>query len=204
MKLTETTLAQILEIPHLRAAQWIEVINKTLTQFQITTSLRQAAFLAQIGVESDCLTALEENLNYSSKKLMQVFPNHFPNMVLANLYAHHPQKIANCVYANRLGNRDETSGEGWRYRGRGLIQLTGRSHYQKLSQRFQQDFLSNPDQLMTPQWAAQSAGWFWEICQGNDWADREEIGMISRRINGGTHGLQKRETLYYRAKVLLC
>jgi len=184
------------------AAMWEKPLNDTAIKYDLLTSRRLACFLAQIGHESNKLKATEENLNYSAEQLVRVWPNRFTKAAAA-AFAREPEKIANYVYADRLGNGTVESGDGWRYRGRGLIQLTGKRWYAKAKIAFGVDFLENPDALQTPQWAAMSAGWFWSINKLNHYADAEDIEGLTKAINGGLNGLSDRAKLYDKAKTLL-
>ena len=160
--------------------------------------------------ESGQLTRLAENLNYSAKRLMQVWPNRFPALEKAQQYERNPEKLANYVYAKRLGNGDETSGDGWRYRGRGLIQLTGRGNYRAAAQGIGQPLEGQPELLEQPGPAALSAAWFWkshglnELADDrNDDNDTEDFRTVTKRINGGTVGLKERMAFWEKAKAVL-
>jgi putative chitinase len=135
---------------------------------------------------------LEENLNYRAETLMKVWPKRFPTLEFAKQYEKNPKKIANSVYANRMGNRDEASGDGFRFRGRGLFQLTGHSGYYHAGQALGEDFVMNPDLVATPKYAAMTAGWFWNTHKLNQYADRTDFLMMTKKINGGTIGLDDR------------
>jgi len=173
------------------ALEWFDPLNEAALAFQINTTKRAAAWLGQLMQESGKFKFLEENLNYSADGLLRVFQKYFtPAEAMA--YARHPQDIANHVYANRMGNSDEASGEGWRYRGRGLIQLTGKSNYTAASQALNYDFIQDPNSLLEPYWAAMSAAWFWADRGCNALADLEDYEGITRKINGGTNGLENR------------
>ena len=124
--------------------------------------------------------------------MVTVWPSRFPTFDIANQYARQPEKIANRVYSNRIGNGPEESGDGWRYRGRGIIQITGRENYEKLSDALGQNFLGEPDLLLEPRWAVMSAGWFWNSRRLNEVADQKDWNLMTRRINGGLHGLSDR------------
>lgn len=185
---------------------WIEPLNGAMTEWNINTPARQAAFLAQILHESGELQHLVENLNYSADRLRQVWPSRFPSDEVAAQYGTHAEKIANKVYASRLGNGDESSGDGWKFRGRGLIQLTGRENYAKCGKALEVDLLATPEVLAEPAGAAHSAAWYWALLKLNDLADDEpgtdnatdRFIRITRLINGGTNGLQQRLN-YWRA-----
>lgn len=163
----------------------------------INTNERRAAFLAQVSVESGQLHRVEENLNYSAARLQVVWPRRFPNAAAAQPYAHDPEALANQTYANRLGNGNAASGDGWRYRGRGLMQTTGRSNYRAAG------FENNPEALADPVTAADSAGRFWTFngLNGRTQAElgRTQFNGISRTVNGGNHGSAERWAAYQRA-----
>jgi putative chitinase len=168
---------------------------KTLfEQYGLTTKLRIAHFMAQIEHESG-LKPISENLNYSAQRLVDVFPKYFKNRIEATPYARRPEKIANRVYANRMGNGTYETGEGWKYRGRGFIQITGKENYHRLSNDNDIDFLHNPDLLLEEPNAMISALWFWKIKGLNKFADANDILTITKRINGGINGLEHRKQL---------
>lgn len=170
-------------VPHLE-----EIFNK----YEIITPLRQAHFLAQIAHESDCFRANKENLNYSAQALLNVFHKYFHTPEEAEHYARQPEKIANIVYAGRMGNGPTESGDGWKYRGRGLVQLTGKGNYKDYSHATGQDFVGNPDLLTEPYWSMDVAGWYWKSRNLNAWADKDDARMITKLINGGFNGLDDR------------
>ena len=198
INITAEALASALGIPAPRADVWTAVLNETMERFAINTPARQAGFLAQVGHESAKLSVLVENLNYSADGLLATYPRHF-NQDQATAYARQPEKIANRVYAARLGNGDEASGDGWRFRGRGLIQVTGRSNYQSCGHDLELDLEADPDLLQQPTYAALSAGWFWNKHNLNALADAKDVLGITKCINGGTNGLDDRQKLYARA-----
>lgn len=171
---------------------YVEPLNEVLEHYEINTPKRIAAFLAQIAHESGGFTATRENLNYSAKGLMTTFKKYFPTEALAKQYERQPEKIANRVYASRMGNGDEASGDGFKYRGRGLIQLTGKHNYT----RFAKDLDMTLDEciayLETPEGAVSSAGWFFDQNKLNAISDRGDIKLLTRRINGGFIGLADR------------
>jgi putative chitinase len=172
----------------------IAQIPEAAKDFNITSNLRLAHFLAQCALESMNFTAVVENLNYSAQRLLQVFPKYFKN-VDVNAYARNPQKIGSRVYANRMGNGDEASGDGFTYRGRGYIQLTGKNNYQAFSGFIGEDCIANPDLVATTYPLASAAFFFnsnniWQICdQGSSDA---VVTSVTKRVNGGTHGLADR------------
>jgi putative chitinase len=171
---------------------WVPALNETFARFQIVTPLQQAAFIGQCGHECGNFRILEENLNYRAETLMKLWPKRFPTREIADQYARNPKKIANKVYSGRMGNRDEASGDGWRFRGRGAIQLTGHSNYYHASQACGVDFVKEPDLVATPQYAALTAGWFWDTHKLNRFADVRDWTGLTKRINGGIIGLDDR------------
>ena len=170
--------------------KWLEPLNATFQKYNISTPKREAAFIGQCSVESANFTRLQENLNYSAQRLMQVWPSRFPNISMAQPYANNPEKLANFVYAGRMGNLQD--GDGWKFHGRGLIQLTGRENYANCGSSIGVDIIDNPDLLLTPKYATLSAGWFWGKRGLNDLADSGDIETMTRRINGGTTALDER------------
>jgi putative chitinase len=185
-------LAQALKMSPAKAEEWIDAINETFDRFDISTPERQACFLGQCAHESAGFTALKENLNYSAEGLTKVWPKRFPSLDAAQPYHRNPEKIANKVYADRMGNGDEASGEGFKYRGRGLIQLTGKDNYEACGEALGADLVGDPDQVSSPKFAALSAGWFWDKNKLNQYADSNDMTTLTKRINGGTHGLDDR------------
>lgn len=180
---------------------WFAAMVANLPTFEIITPARIAAFLAQTGHESSNYTQLHENLNYRADALCRVWPRYF-NSSNANDYAHNPEKIANRAYANRLGNGPEESGDGWKFRGRGPIQITGKDNYQACSQYVYGDdrLLDNPDMLEQDYDASiKSACWFWTRAKLNDYVDANNFRETTHRINGGYIGEDDREARYGRA-----
>jgi putative chitinase len=174
---------------------WYSAINEILPVYEINTPERVAAFIAQCAHESGNFKFLKENLNYKAASLRKVFPKYFPDDALANQYANHPNKqeaIASRIYANRMGNGDEASGDGFRYLGRGLIQLTGKNNYTLFAAAIDTPLEEIPEYLQTFEGAVQSACWFWEQNNLNQWADKKDILTLTKRINGGTIGLEDR------------
>ena len=173
----------------------IAMIPDTAAKFQINTPLRLAHFLAQCGHESGGFRVTSENLNYSAKGLMGIFKKYFPTEAIANAYQRNPQKIANKVYANRMNNGDEGSGDGFKFRGRGYIQLTGRANYTEFGKSIGEDIASNPDSV-SGKHALLSAAWFWSKNGLNKLADGGAtdtvVTSITKRVNGGTIGLTDR------------
>ena len=187
-----------------RAVLVAEYLNKWAEKFGVNTDLRMAHFLAQTWHESACLRRIEEDLCYSEKGLLRTFPRYF-NAATAKQYASKPAKIANRVYANRMGNGSEASGDGYRFRGRGLLQLTGRENYQAYadSKYCQGDLMAHPDWLAQFPGAVKSALWYWQKHGLNALADSDDIKAVTRRINGGQNGLSEREYLTMKFKGVL-
>lgn len=172
---------------------WESALNTTFDRFDISTPFRQAAFIGQAAHESGNFKMLVENLNYRAETLMKVWPKRFPTLEFAKQYERDPKKIANSVYANRMGNRDEASGDGFRFRGRGLFQTTGHAGYYHAGQALGEDFVMQPDLVATPQYAALTAGFFWSTHKLNQYADSRDYKMMTKKINGGFIGLADRE-----------
>ena len=200
MEITQDQLHQIIpNNPYVE--HWCEALNKLLPDYDIDTPARQAAFLAQCAHESGGFTALHENLNYRPETLVKIFKKYF-DLPLALQYCARPNKqeaIANRVYASRMGNGDEASGDGYRFCGRGLIQLTGRSNYTNFAMSIETPVEEIPAFLQTFEGAVQSACWFWENNNLNKWADAGDIEKMTRIINGGTIGLEDRKRHYEHA-----
>ena len=168
----------------------------------LNTKLRLAAFIAQTAHESGSYCIAAENLNYSDKGLLATFPKYF-NATNVEEYARNPQKIASHVYASRLGNGPEASGEGWNYRGRGFIQITGKDNYTKCGKSIGVDLIANPAYLETIDGAMKSAKWFWEVNNLNELADKPDFVTLTKRINGGVNGLMERREFYDKATLVL-
>jgi putative chitinase len=183
--------------------KWLKVLEFTFAKYQINTSTRQAAFIGQCQHESNNFRTLEENLHYSAASLMHVWPSRFPNLDVANQYANNPEKIANKVYGGRadLGNTED--GDGWKFHGRGVIQLTGRSNYTVCGDALGQPLTSNPSLLLDPEWACLSAGWFWNKKGLNALADIEDWTTMTKRINGSNIGLSDRINKIHKAMDIL-
>jgi len=202
VEITQQQLAQIIpKNPYIQ--QWCDALNKLLPDYGIDTPHRVAAFLAQCAHESGGFVFLKENLNYRATSLRSLFKKYFPDDAIANHYASLPNKaeaIANRIYANRMGNGPEESGDGYRYCGRGLIQLTGRNNYESFADSIE----STPEEvsayLETFEGAVQSACWFWETNNLNQFADADDIKTMTKRINGGFIGLDDRIKHYEHAK----
>lgn len=184
------------------AAQWLAPLQAACDARLINTPLRVSAFLAQIGVESARLTAVVENLNYSAEGLLATFPKYFTEAE-AQQYARRPPAIANRVYGGRYGNRNEASGDGWLYRGRGLIQITFHDNYQLCAIALGLPLVQQPDLLTVPANAAASAAWWWAAHGLNALADAGQFQQITRVINGGLNGHSQRLHLYGAAKKAL-
>ena len=178
---------------------WHHALEQLFPDYDINTPRRMAAFIAQCAHESGGFMVLKENLNYKAATLRKIFPKYFPNDQIAQEYASKPNKqiaIASKVYANRMGNGDEASQEGGKFCGRGLIQLTGRSNYQAFADSLEMSIDDVPEYLQTFEGAAQSACWFWDTNKLNQWADAGDILTLTKRINGGTIGLEDRKKHY--------
>lgn len=171
--------------------KWLEPLNETFAKYDIGTPLRQAAFIGQCSHESANFKVLQENLNYSAEGLMKTWPSRFPTKEIADQYARNPAKIAGKVYNGRLGNTSEE--EAAKYLGRGLIQLTGKENYEHCGSGIGVDLLGNPNLLSTPEYAALSAGWFWNKKGLNALADAQDYDTMTKRINGGLIGLDDRK-----------
>lgn len=179
----------------------LKVLSEEMMDHEINTPLRSSHFLAQMSHESAGFTRFVENLNYSSEGLLKIFGKYFKNG-LEEQYARQPQKIANRVYASRMGNGDEASGDGWRFRGRGIIQITGRNNYKLYSQLIFKDdrLLQNPDLAADLSVACKIACVYWSVNKLNELADRDDLIGITRRINGATIGIAHRRDLLNKAK----
>ncbi|UOF77685.1 chitinase A [Caudoviricetes sp.] len=216
----------IVETKHLEAvgvkdpAKWLEPIREACQKFQINTDKRVCAFLAQCAHESGGFTMLTENLNYRASTMAACWPNRFavlgpdkkpvkdakgaltPNS-FAMALEKKPESIANVCYSNRMGNGTIESGDGWKYRGRGLKQLTGKDNYTRCGQGIGVDLVSDPDKLLEPAFAALSAGWFWSANHCSDFIDRDDFVGLTKKINGGTIGLADREARYKKCLALV-
>jgi putative chitinase len=175
---------------------WYDSMCQILPVYEIDTPERVAAWLAQCAHESGYFRFLKENLNYKAASLQKVFKKYFPTEEMAKAYEKQPAKIANRVYANRMGNGDEASGDGFRYLGRGLIQLTGKNNYTFFAASIDTPLEEVPEYLQTFEGAVQSACWFWEQNNLNKFADSRDIVTMSKRINGGTIGMEDRLMKY--------
>ena len=183
-------------------SEWYDALEQILPDYDIDTPKRVAAFVAQCAHESGNFRLIKENLNYKAPTLRKIFPKYFPDDATANLYASSPNKqeaIANKVYANRMGNGPEQSGDGFRYCGRGLIQLTGKNNYQAYAESLEISVEEAQQHLLTFEGCVQSAAWFWETNNLNQWADKGDIKTLTKRINGGFIGLDDRIKHYEHA-----
>lgn len=192
--------------------KWLQPIIETCVEFGINTPQRVAAFLAQTSHESAGYSLLEENLKYKATTLAACWPGRFAEMEgkkpkrdkkgaliptkLAQSIAGKPEQIANLVYSSRMGNGPPQSGEGWKYRGRGAKQLTGKDNYKRCGEALGLDLVGNPDLLLEPMNAAKSAGWFWKSNHLETFADKEDLEGMTKKINGGLIGYEKRLALY--------
>lgn len=172
--------------------------NETFERFKILTPVQQAAWLGQCGHECNTFRVLEENLNYRAATLLKLFPLTAKRAwgftaESAAQYERQPVKIANRIYGSRMGNRDEASGDGFLYRGSGYLQLTGAANFFHAGKALGEDFVRNPDLVRTPKYASLTAGWFWQTHNLNQYADKEDWLMLTKRINGGTIGLEDRK-----------
>lgn len=178
-------------------SKYVDPLNDVCDYYEISsTSERLAGFLAQIGHESGGFNFVKENLNYGAKGLMTTFKKYFPTEDLAKQYERKPEKIANRVYANRMGNGPESSGDGYKYCGRGLIQLTGKDNYTRFAEALEISIDECVAYMETPEGACSSAGWFWDNNRLNVYCDRGDFIGLTKRINGGTIGLQDRQHHY--------
>jgi len=197
---TEDKFAQL--ISH-NTAEWYQALINNLPLYDIHTPERVAAFIAQCAHESGGFRRLKENLNYKWDSLRRVFPKYFPTDDVAQQYAHKPEQIANRIYGSRMGNGDESTGDGFRYCGRGLIQLTGKNNYTKFAESMGMAVEEVPALLETYDGAVKSACWFWSSNNLNQWADAGDILTMTKRINGGTIGLEDRIKHYNHAMEVL-
>lgn len=181
--------------------KWLGPLEATFAKYDISTPIRQAAFIGQCAHESNNFKTLEENLNYRPETLMKVWPSRFPDLQTADKYAHNPQLLANKVYAGRLGNNQEN--DGWAFHGRGLIQLTGRENYERCGKALGIDLTNQPNLLVDPMYACMSAGWFWNKAGLNTLADAGDLDTMTKRINGGLIGIEDRKAKIAKALSIL-
>jgi len=184
-------------------SKWLQPLNDTFAKYQINTPTRQAAFIGQCGHESNNFKTLEENLHYNAGALMRVWPSRFPDAATAEKYANNPEAIANKVYGGRADLGNTQDGDGWRFHGRGLVQLTGRSNVTVCGEALGQPFAEHPELLLEPKWACMSAGWFFNKKGLNALADNEDWTTITKRINGGLIGLNDRIERIHKAMDIL-
>ena len=192
MPITQQQLLQILPQARQVAGFFVPALNAAMARFKINSPVRMAAFIAQVGHESGQLTRMVENLNYSAERLQAVWPNRF-DAALATQVARKPEQIANIVYGGRMGNT--LPGDGWKYRGRGLIQLTGANNYRAADAALGLDLVNHPELVEQPETAAMVAGWFWQSNGLNELADSGQFAKITRTINGGMTGQPDRVAL---------
>ena len=198
MELTKDQLRQLLpKNPYID--HWHNALSQLLPDYEINTPQRIAAFIAQCAHESGNFVFLTENLNYKAESLMKIFGKYFKDLDTAKAYEKKPEKIANKIYADRMGNGNEASGDGWRYRGRGLIQLTGKTNYTWFAASLEISAEEAAEYTQTFEGAAQSACWFWETNKLNNEADKGDIKTMTRKINGGFIGLEDRIKHYNHA-----
>jgi putative chitinase len=193
--ITEEQLARLIPGNN-NVADWYFNMMQFLPMYDITTNRRIAAFIAQCGHESASFRILRENLNYRWESLRRVFPKYFPTDELAKQYERKPEMIANRVYASRMGNGPESSGDGWKYAGKGLIQLTGKNNYTAFANSIGMSLEEVPEYLVTYEGAIESACWFWRTNRLNRFVDDNNFVGLTRAINGGTHGLDDRTNRY--------
>lgn len=170
--------------------KWEEWLNYTFKKYEIVTNIRKAHFMGQACHESNWLRTLEENLNYSANGLISIWGSRFPDMAIAQQYARNPQKIANKVYGGRFGNTED--GDGWKYHGRGIFQLTFKDNYKRCGDALGIDLTASPELLLTEKYACLSAGWYWNKKALNELADKNDYEGITKRINGGMTGAMDR------------
>ena len=200
MPITVQQLLQIFPNAGRQAGVFVPVLNTAMNRYQIVGSKRIAAFIAQVGHESGQLTHLVENLNYSAEALQRAWPSRFSAKLAADV-ARKPEQIASIAYDNRMGNT--STGDGWKYRGRGLIQITGKNNYRVCGEALGLDLIAQPELLEKPQHACMSAAWLWATNSLNTLADAGKFDTITSRINGGQNGAADRQALYVRAMMVL-
>lgn len=199
---TEEQLAQMIK-GNQHVSEWYQSLCRILPDYEINSVLRVAAFVAQCAHESGNFKLLSENLYYRAETLMRVWPSRFPTMEIAQQYAMQPEKIANRAYGNRMGNGPEESGDGWRYAGKGLIQLTGKENYTRFANAIGMTPEEVSEYLQTFNGAVHSACWFWQTHNLNVYADSQDILTMTKRINSGTNGLEDRKKHYAHALQVL-
>lgn len=179
-----------------KADLWLVPLMEACDKYQIDTKLRLAAFLAQVAHESGRLSILEENLNYSAQALTSLFSKYF-TPAMATAYARHPQIIANRIYGNRMGNGNEESGDGWKYRGRGPIQITGKNNYRRCGEALGIGLIEKPELLINPEYGSLSAAWYWDTVNANSYADIGDFDGVSDLINKGRKTAAKGDAIGY-------
>lgn len=184
-------------------SMWSRVLAAEGAKYGINTPLRFAAWLAQCGHESAEFNTVRENLSYSARALMKTWPARFPTIESTKLYERQPETLANFVYSNRLGNGDTSTGDGWRFRGGGLIQLTGRANYLAAGVAIEQPLMQQPQKIETKEVAARTAAWFWKTHGCNELADTGSFGRITQVINGGMNGAGERLAYFRKLKEVL-
>lgn len=199
LNFTKDQLAQLIK----DTDKWYPVLSELFAKYEINTVNRAAGFIAQCSHESAKFTVVRENLNYGAKGLMTTFKKYFPTEAAAKLYERKPEKIANKVYGGRMGNGAESTGDGWKYSGRGLIQLTGKDNYSRFAASIGKTLDETVVYLETTAGAAESAAWFWKTNGLNEICDRDDIVAMTKRINGGVIGLADRTKHYEHAKHVL-
>lgn len=192
----EQVIKAVPDVKKLRLSLFLPHLISAMKEFGIDSPLRQAAFLAQVFHESGNLNAVDENLNYSAEALQRVWPSRF-DKTTAEAYARKPEKIANKVYANRMGNRDEASGDGWKYRGAGLIQLTGKDNQFACAMALEVDPTTISDYLKTEEGACRSAGYFWKANGVNKYADKDDLDAVSDAVNLGRQTVKEGDAVGY-------
>jgi putative chitinase len=188
--------------PRCDAATLAPLLNAEASRCGIDTGMRLSHWIAQMSVECEAFTVFAENLNYSAEGLAATWPARFPNAAVAALYARNPEKIANRVYAGRMGNGPETSGDGWRFRGRGTMMRTGRAGYAQAAANTGLDLVGHPELLEQPGPAAKDAADYWRCRNINLPADANDIAAVTRAVNGGLIGLADRLTAFHRARAI--
>lgn len=203
--ITAEILLAGVNLPGSRVDALLPWLNTAAEEFEIDSPLRAAHWLAQCAHESAGMTTFSENLNYSADALRRVFPRYFDGEFFSKSieYARQPERIANRIYANRMGNGDEASGDGWRHRGAGLIQTTGKANHARVSEHFGIPLEQLGDWLRTPEGACRSAALFWRDNQLNELADKDDLRAVTKRVNGGYNGLSDREKYLKRFKAAL-
>lgn len=197
------TVAKLKKLLPVTPEAWLEVMADELSKWGVDTPHEVASFLAQTSHESDEFRRLEENLNYSAERLMVVWPTRFRTYEVAQKYEHMPQKLANYVYASRMGNSDTISGDGWRFRGRGIIQLTGRANYKACGDGIGENLLMHPEKLLEPFAGVRAACWYWKEHNLDTVDDDKDVRTETRKINGGDTELVRRQALFNKYLELL-